>query len=88
MVLVGHVTKEGSIAGPKVLEHIVDTVLQLEGDRYGGFKLLRSIKNRFGSTNETGIFEMQEAGLIQVTILKSCQTVRSQFLTAARATAS
>lgn len=66
VVLVGHVTKEGSIAGPKVLEHIVDTVLQLEGDRYGGFKLLRSIKNRFGSTNETGIFEMQEAGLIQV----------------------
>jgi DNA repair protein RadA/Sms len=66
VVLVGHVTKEGSIAGPKVLEHIVDTVLQLEGDRYGGFKLLRCIKNRFGSTNETGIFEMQEAGLIQV----------------------
>jgi DNA repair protein RadA/Sms len=66
VVLVGHVTKEGSIAGPKVLEHIVDTVLQLEGDRYGGFKLLRSIKNRFGSTNETGIFEMQETGLIQI----------------------
>lgn len=66
VVLVGHVTKEGSIAGPKVLEHIVDTVLQLEGDRYGGFKLLRSIKNRFGSTNETGIFEMQEIGLMQV----------------------
>lgn len=66
VILVGHVTKEGSIAGPKVLEHIVDTVLQLEGDRYGGFKLLRSIKNRFGSTNETGIFEMQEAGLIEV----------------------
>lgn len=66
VVLVGHVTKEGSIAGPKVLEHIVDTVLQLEGDRYGGFKLLRSIKNRFGSTNETGIFEMQERGLVQV----------------------
>lgn len=66
IVLVGHVTKEGSIAGPKVLEHVVDTVLQLEGDRYGGFKLLRSIKNRFGSTNETGIFEMQESGLVQV----------------------
>lgn len=66
IILVGHVTKEGSIAGPKVLEHVVDTVLQLEGDRYGGFKLLRSIKNRFGSTNEAGIFEMQEKGLIQV----------------------
>lgn len=66
VILVGHVTKEGSIAGPKVLEHIVDTVLQLEGDRYGGFKLLRSIKNRFGSTNETGIFEMQELGLIEI----------------------
>ncbi len=66
VVLVGHVTKEGSIAGPKVLEHVVDTVLQLEGDRYSGFKLLRSIKNRFGSTNETGIFEMLEKGLIQV----------------------
>ena len=63
LVLVGHVTKEGSIAGPKVLEHVVDVVLQLEGDRYGGFKLLRSIKNRFGSTNEAGIFEMQDNGL-------------------------
>ncbi len=66
VILVGHVTKEGSIAGPKVLEHVVDTVLQLEGDRYGGFKLLRSIKNRFGSTSETGIFEMEEAGLMPV----------------------
>jgi DNA repair protein RadA/Sms len=66
VVLVGHVTKEGSIAGPKVLEHVVDTVLQLEGDRYGGFKLLRSIKNRFGSTSDTGIFEMEEEGLKQV----------------------
>lgn len=63
LVLVGHVTKEGSIAGPKVLEHVVDTVLQLEGDRYGGFKVLRSIKNRFGSTNEAGIFEMLDIGL-------------------------
>jgi DNA repair protein RadA/Sms len=63
VILVGHVTKEGSIAGPKVLEHVVDVVLQLEGDRYGGFKLLRAIKNRFGSTNETGIFEMVENGL-------------------------
>jgi DNA repair protein RadA/Sms len=63
VVLVGHVTKEGSIAGPKVLEHVVDVVLQLEGDRYGGFKILRAVKNRFGSTNEAGIFEMVEAGL-------------------------
>ena len=66
LVLVGHVTKEGSIAGPKVLEHVVDVVLQLEGDRYGGFKLLRGIKNRYGSTNETGIFEMKDNGLIPV----------------------
>ena len=63
LILVGHVTKEGSIAGPKVLEHVVDVVLQLEGDRYGGFKLLRAIKNRYGSTNEAGIFEMTDAGL-------------------------
>lgn len=63
VILVGHVTKEGAIAGPKVLEHVVDVVLQLEGDRYGGFKVLRAIKNRFGSTNEAGIFEMVESGL-------------------------
>lgn len=63
VILVGHVTKEGAIAGPKVLEHVVDVVLQLEGDRYGGFKILRAIKNRFGSTNEAGIFEMVEEGL-------------------------
>ncbi len=63
LVLVGHVTKEGSIAGPKVLEHVVDVVLQLEGDRYGGFKVLRAIKNRYGSTSEAGIFEMTDSGL-------------------------
>lgn len=63
LLIIGHVTKEGSIAGPKLLEHMVDVVLQLEGDRYGGFKLLRAIKNRFGSTNEAGIFEMAEEGL-------------------------
>jgi DNA repair protein RadA/Sms len=63
LIIVGHVTKEGSIAGPKALEHIVDVVLQLEGDRYGGFKVLRTIKNRYGSTNEAGIFEMTETGL-------------------------
>ena len=63
LILVGHVTKEGSIAGPKVLEHIVDVVLQLEGDRYGGFKILRGAKNRFGSTNESAIFEMADNGM-------------------------
>lgn len=63
VILVGHVTKEGTIAGPKVLEHVVDVVLQLEGDRYGGFKVLRAVKNRYGSTNETGIFEMNDIGL-------------------------
>jgi len=63
VVLVGHVTKEGAIAGPKVLEHVVDVVLQLEGDRYGGFKVLRATKNRFGPTSEAGIFEMDEQGL-------------------------
>lgn len=66
LVIVGHVTKEGSIAGPKVLEHLVDVVLQLEGDRYGGFKLLRAVKNRYGSTNEAGIFEMTDSGLSPV----------------------
>lgn len=63
VVLVGHVTKEGSIAGPKVLEHLVDVVLQFEGDRYGGFKVVRAVKNRFGSTAEAAIFEMVEEGL-------------------------
>ena len=63
VVLVGHVTKEGSIAGPKVLEHLVDVVLQFEGDRYGGFKIVRAIKNRYGSTSEAAIFEMDEQGL-------------------------
>lgn len=66
LLIVGHVTKEGSIAGPKVLEHLVDVVLQLEGDRYGGFKMLRAVKNRYGSTNETGIFEMTDKGLATV----------------------
>ena len=66
LLIIGHVTKEGSIAGPKLLEHMVDVVLQLEGDRYGGFKVLRAIKNRFGSTNEAGIFEMEENGLQSV----------------------
>lgn len=63
VLLVGHVTKEGSIAGPKVLEHIVDVVLNFEGDRYGGFKLVRAVKNRYGSTTEVAIFDMTERGL-------------------------
>lgn len=63
LIIVGHVTKEGSIAGPKVLEHSVDVVLQLEGDRYGGFKVLRTVKNRYGATNESAIYEMHEDGL-------------------------
>lgn len=63
LFVVGHVTKEGSIAGPKVLEHIVDVVLQLEGDAYGGFKVLRAVKNRFGPTSEAAILEMDEKGL-------------------------
>lgn len=63
VILVGHVTKEGSIAGPKVLEHLVDVVLQFEGDRYGGFKVVRAIKNRFGATSEAAIFEMYQDGL-------------------------
>lgn len=66
VVLVGHVTKEGSIAGPKVLEHLVDVVLQFEGDRYGGFKLLRAAKNRYGSTAEVALFEMAGEGLKHV----------------------
>ena len=66
VVIVGHVTKEGTLAGPKVLEHLVDVVLNFEGDRYGGFKTVRAIKNRFGSTNEVAIFEMVEEGLKEV----------------------
>jgi DNA repair protein RadA/Sms len=64
--LVGHMTKEGSIAGPRVLEHMVDVVLQLEGERFHAYRLLRSVKNRFGSTNEVGIFEMSEQGMVEV----------------------
>lgn len=65
--LVGHVTKEGSLAGPKVLEHMVDTVLYLEGDRFHAYRLLRSVKNRYGATNEVGVFDMQDSGLTEVT---------------------
>ena len=64
--LIGHVTKEGMIAGPRVLEHIVDTVLHLEGDRFQSYRLLRSMKNRFGPTSEVGVFEMQERGMAEV----------------------
>jgi DNA repair protein RadA/Sms len=64
--LVGHVTKQGSIAGPKVLEHIVDTVLYLEGDRFHTYRLLRSVKNRFGATSEVGVFEMRGQGMLEV----------------------
>jgi DNA repair protein RadA/Sms len=63
VILVGHVTKEGSIAGPKVLEHLVDVVLNFEGDRYGGFKVVRAVKNRYGATSEAAIFEMYDQGL-------------------------
>ena len=66
VVIVGHVTKEGTLAGPKVLEHLVDVVLNFEGDRYGGFKTVRAVKNRFGSTNEVAIFEMTSDGLKEV----------------------
>jgi DNA repair protein RadA/Sms len=64
--LVGHVTKEGNVAGPRVLEHMVDAVLYFEGDRYASYRILRSVKNRFGSTNEIGIFEMRGDGLAEV----------------------
>jgi DNA repair protein RadA/Sms len=66
LFLVGHVTKEGNIAGPRVLEHMVDTVLYLEGDRFHSYRLLRSVKNRFGSTNEVGVFEMGPTGMQEV----------------------
>lgn len=66
MIVIGHVTKEGNIAGPKVLEHMVDTVIHFEGDKYKSYRILRSVKNRFGNTSEVGIFEMGNSGLIEV----------------------
>lgn len=66
VLLIGHITKDGNLAGPKVLEHMVDTVLQFEGDRHYGFRILRSVKNRFGSTSELGIYEMQSNGLREI----------------------
>ncbi|MBQ8665772.1 MAG: DNA repair protein RadA, partial [Lachnospiraceae bacterium] len=64
--IVGHVTKEGTVAGPRVLEHMVDTVLYFEGDRYASYRIVRAAKNRFGSTNEIGVFEMRSQGLVEV----------------------
>ena len=66
-ILIGHVTKDGNIAGPRVLEHMVDTVLYLEGERYFSYRMLRGVKNRFGSTNEIGMFEMEAEGLVEIT---------------------
>ena len=66
IIVIGHVTKEGNIAGPKVLEHMVDTVIQFEGDKYKTYRILRSIKNRFGNTSEVGIFEMSSTGLVEI----------------------
>ncbi len=65
-IIIGHVTKDGNIAGPRVLEHMVDTVLYLEGERYFSYRILRSVKNRFGSTNEIGMFEMQDKGMVEI----------------------
>lgn len=66
-IIIGHVTKDGNIAGPRVLEHMVDTVLYIEGERYFSYRMVRGVKNRFGSTNEVGMFEMQEKGMIEIT---------------------
>ena len=66
-IIIGHVTKDGNIAGPRVLEHMVDTVLYLEGERYFAYRILRGVKNRFGSTNEIGMFEMQDKGMCEIT---------------------
>ncbi len=66
-IIIGHVTKDGNIAGPRVLEHMVDTVLYLEGERYFSYRILRGVKNRFGSTNEIGMFEMRQEGMVEIT---------------------
>ena len=65
-IIIGHVTKDGNIAGPRVLEHMVDTVLYLEGERYFAYRILRGVKNRFGSTNEIGMFEMKDVGMCEI----------------------
>jgi DNA repair protein RadA/Sms len=72
IILVGHVTKEGALAGPRVLEHIVDTVLYFEGDTQSSFRLVRAIKNRFGAVNELGVFAMTEKGLKGVSNPSAC----------------
>ena len=72
IIIIGHVTKEGTIAGPKMLEHMVDTVLYLEGDDRYEHRILRSAKNRFGATNEVGIFQMNEKGCLRLPILQRC----------------
>ena len=66
VIVIGHVTKDGNIAGPKILEHMVDVVISFEGDKYKSYRMMRSMKNRFGTTSEVGIFEMQEKGLVEV----------------------
>ena len=66
IIIVGHITKDGNLAGPKILEHMVDTVLYLEGERYFSYRIVRGVKNRFGSTNELGMFEMQEKGMVEI----------------------
>ena len=76
--LVGHVTKDGTVAGPRVLEHLVDCVLQFEGDRYHAHRILRAVKNRFGSTNELGVFEMTGAGLVGVPDAVGASSARSE----------
>ena len=78
VILIGHITKEGSLAGPKVLEHIVDTVLQFEGDQHYMYRILRAIKNRFGSTSELGIYEMLGTGLRQGQPLRTLAQLRPQ----------
>ena len=67
VIVIGHVTKEGNIAGPKMLEHMVDTVIQFEGDKYKSYRILRAIKNRFGTTSEVGLFDMKDTGLVEIT---------------------
>lgn len=72
IIIIGHVTKDGSVAGPRTLEHLVDTVLYLEGDRHHAYRMLRAVKNRFGSTDELGVFEMKEHGLVEVANPSAC----------------
>ena len=82
MILIGHITKDGQIAGPKILEHMVDTVLQFEGDRNHVYRILRSLKNRFGSTSELGIYEMLSNGLREVNNLQRYLFLRLMRLSA------